>query len=147
VTLAPEGGAHQSITTPSIGLEHPGCVAWEPPFAQDLEWCLLEAARQVGVPGGTSAYVRLTTRPVDQTAACVPEDSVALERRRRHALAGGYRLTDHHPAVEQVTLVGVGAVMPEVLAAAAAAHHPRDRHGDRLPHQSRPRLPLLPVPW
>ena len=33
VTLAPEGGAHQSITTPSIGLEQPGCVAWEPAFA------------------------------------------------------------------------------------------------------------------
>ncbi len=32
VTLAPEGGAHQSITTPSIGLEQPGCVAWEPAF-------------------------------------------------------------------------------------------------------------------
>ena len=41
VTLAPEGGAHQSVTTPSIGLEQPGCIAWEPAFAQDLEWCLL----------------------------------------------------------------------------------------------------------
>lgn len=30
VSLASEGGAHQSITTPSIGLEQPGCVAWEP---------------------------------------------------------------------------------------------------------------------
>ncbi|WP_193608419.1 transketolase-like TK C-terminal-containing protein [Nocardioides lijunqiniae] len=120
VTLAPEGGAHQSITTPSIGLEQPGCVAWEPAFAQDLEWCLLEAARHVGVPGGTSAYVRLTTRPVDQLLARVPEDATALERRRRHAVAGGYRITDLDPATEQVTLVGVGAVMPEVLDAAAA---------------------------
>ncbi|HEY2983269.1 MAG TPA: pyruvate dehydrogenase, partial [Jatrophihabitantaceae bacterium] len=30
VTLAPEGGAHQSIITPSVGLEQPGCVSWEP---------------------------------------------------------------------------------------------------------------------
>ena len=41
VTLAPEGGAHQSVSTPSIGLEQPACVAWEPAFAQDLEWSLL----------------------------------------------------------------------------------------------------------
>ncbi|MGZ4466805.1 MAG: pyruvate dehydrogenase, partial [Nocardioides sp.] len=69
VTLAPEGGAHQSITTPSIGLEQPGCVAWEPAFAPDLEWCFLHAMAQVGVPGGTSAYFRLSTRPVDPALA------------------------------------------------------------------------------
>ena len=32
VTLAPEGGAHQSIVTPSIGIEQPRCIAWEPAF-------------------------------------------------------------------------------------------------------------------
>ncbi|WP_127504666.1 transketolase-like TK C-terminal-containing protein [Actinoplanes solisilvae] len=118
VTLAPEGGAHQSITTPSIGLEQPGCVAWEPAFAQDLEWCLLEAMRHVGVPGGTSAYFRLSTRPIDPALAAVPDDEVLRERRRRQVVAGGYRLTDHAPGTEQVTLVGVGAMMPEVIAAA-----------------------------
>ncbi|WP_235737260.1 transketolase-like TK C-terminal-containing protein [Nocardioides alcanivorans] len=118
VTLSPEGGAHQSITTPSIGLEQPGCTAWEPAFAQDLEWCMLEAMGKVGVPGGTSSYFRLSTRPIDPTAAALPEDPVLLERRRRHAVAGGYRITDHSPASEEITLVGVGAVMPEVLAAA-----------------------------
>ena len=118
VTLAPEGGAHQSITTPSIGLEQPGCIAWEPAFAQDLEWCMLTAMGQVGVPGGTSSYFRLSTRPVDQALSRMPEDAELLERRRRHAVAGGYRVTDHDPAREAVTLVGVGAVMPEVIAAA-----------------------------
>jgi pyruvate dehydrogenase E1 component len=38
VTLGPEGGAHQSVITPSIGIEQPGCVAYEPAFGQDLEW-------------------------------------------------------------------------------------------------------------
>ena len=119
VTLAPEGGAHQSITTPSIGLEQPGCVAWEPAFAQDLEWCLLSAMSQVGVEGGTSAYFRLSTRPIDPVLAQLPVDPAMLERRRRQAVAGGYRLpADHRPAAEEVTLVGVGAIMPEVLAAA-----------------------------
>ncbi|MCW2866247.1 MAG: pyruvate dehydrogenase component [Marmoricola sp.] len=118
VTLAPEGGAHQSITTPSIGLEQPGCVAWEPAFAQDLEWCFLHAMGQVGVPGGTSAYFRLSTRPLDPALARVPQDDALAERRRRQVVAGGYRITDHDPAGEQVTLVGVGAIMPEVLEAA-----------------------------
>ncbi len=124
VTLASEGGAHQSITTPSIGLEQPGCVAWEPAFAQDLEWCLLDAMNHVGIPGGTSAYFRLSTRPVDQAMAALPEDELLLERRRRHSIAGGYRITTHALEDEQVTLVGVGALMPEVLAAAEtlAAH-------------------------
>jgi pyruvate dehydrogenase E1 component len=117
VTLAPEGGAHQSITTPSIGLEQPGCVAWEPAFGQDLEWCFLHAMSQVGVPGGTSAYFRLSTRPLDPALARLPEEPALLERRRRQAIAGGYRITSHDLAAEQVTLVGVGAMMPEVLAA------------------------------
>lgn len=121
VTLAPEGGAHQSITTPSIGLEQPGCVAWEPAFAQDLEWCLLQAMSRVGVEGGTSSYFRLSTRPVDPALARLPTDPLLQERRRQQAVAGGYRLPAEHPAAqEDVTLVGVGAVMPEVIAAADA---------------------------
>ena len=118
VTLAPEGGAHQSITTPSIGLEQPGCVAWEPAFGQDLEWTFLHAMSQVGVPGGTSAYFRLSTRPIDPVLSRLPDEPALLERRRRQAIAGGYRLTSHDLASEQVTLVGVGALMPEVVAAA-----------------------------
>ncbi|MEU8662840.1 transketolase-like TK C-terminal-containing protein [Actinoplanes philippinensis] len=121
VTLAPEGGAHQSITTPSIGLEQPGCVAWEPAFPQDLEWCFLHAMGRVGVPGGTSAYFRLSTRPIDPRLAAVPEDPTLRERRRRQAVAGGYRLpAAHPPRAEDVTLVGAGAIMPEVIEAAAA---------------------------
>ncbi|GAB49141.1 transketolase-like TK C-terminal-containing protein [Mobilicoccus pelagius] len=118
VTLAPEGGAHQSITTPSIGLEQPECVAYEPAFTQDLEWCLLAAMARIGRPDGESAYFRLSTRPVVQALAAVPEDPMLRERRREQAVAGGYRLDDTTPGEEDVTLVGVGAIMPEVLAAA-----------------------------
>lgn len=118
VTLAPEGGAHQSISTPSIGLEQPQCIAWEPAFAQDLEWCMLTAMSKVGIEGGTSSYFRLSTRPIDQALAAMPDDELLVERRRQQAIAGGYRLTQHDPATEQVTLVGVGAIMPEVIAAA-----------------------------
>jgi pyruvate dehydrogenase E1 component len=119
VTLAPEGGAHQSIITPSIGLEQPRCVAWEPAFGQDLEWTLLYALSRLGRPDGTSSYFRLTTRPVNQALAAVPEEPSEREARRRHVLAGGYKLRTA-AARPAVTLVGVGAVMPEVVAAANA---------------------------
>ncbi|HEV7656442.1 MAG TPA: pyruvate dehydrogenase [Mycobacteriales bacterium] len=116
VTLAPEGGAHQSIKTPSIGLEQPGCTSWEPAFALDTEWCLLAALAQLGKPAGSSAYLRLSTRPVDQTLAAVPADPAARERRRKQVVAGAYPLRRvPEPAV---TLVAMGAVVPEVLAAA-----------------------------
>jgi pyruvate dehydrogenase E1 component len=117
VTLAPEGGAHQSIITPSVGIEQPRCIAWEPAFGQDLEWALLHALSLLGRDGGSSSYLRLSTRPIEQTLARVPDDPAARETRRRHVLAGGYRLREAD-RVPDVTLAGMGAIMPEVLAAA-----------------------------
>lgn len=118
VSLAPEGGAHQSITTPSIGIGQPGVVAWEPAFGQDLEWTLLDALGRLGRPGGESAYFRLSTRPIDQELAALPEDVERRERRRRECLAGGYplRRAEGAPAV---SLVAVGVSVPEAAAAAA----------------------------
>jgi pyruvate dehydrogenase E1 component len=116
VSLAPEGGAHQSITTPSIGIEQPGCIAYEPAFAIDTEWCLLACLARLGRPGGSSAYLRLSTRPVSQKLAAVPADPAVRERRRRHAVAGAYRI--RQPDNPQVTIAAMGAVVPEALAAA-----------------------------
>jgi pyruvate dehydrogenase E1 component len=118
VTLAPEGGAHQSIITPSVGLEQPGCVAWEPAFGQDLEWTLLHALGRLGRPDGRSAYFRLSTRPIDQAMAAVPAAADEREQRRRDVLAGGYRLRTAAGTPPAITLVGMGVVLPEVLAAA-----------------------------
>ena len=121
VTLAPEGGAHQSITTPSVGLEQPGCTMYEPAFAIDVEWTLLAALARLGRPGGRSAYLRLSTRPVDQTLAAIPDDPAARERRRRQVVAGGYplRRADGPPAV---TIAAMGAVVPEALGGGRPAH-------------------------
>jgi pyruvate dehydrogenase E1 component len=116
VTLAPEGGAHQSIKTPSIGLEQPNCITYEPAFALDTEWCLLASLGRLGRPDGTSAYLRLSTRPVDQSLAAVPADPAARERRRRQVVAGAYALRRH--AQPTVTLVTMGALVTEALAAA-----------------------------
>ncbi|WAM19549.1 transketolase-like TK C-terminal-containing protein [Rhodococcus sp. JS3073] len=116
VTLAAEGGAHQSIKTPSIGLEQPGCVSFEPAFAIDTEWALLDSISRLGRPDGSSSYLRLSTRPVDQTLANVPSDPAARERRRRQVVAGAYTL--RHADNPVVTLVGMGAMIPDTLAAA-----------------------------
>jgi pyruvate dehydrogenase E1 component len=43
VTLAPEGGAHQSSITASIGMELPGVQLAEPAFATALDWVLCDA--------------------------------------------------------------------------------------------------------
>jgi pyruvate dehydrogenase E1 component len=107
VTLGPEGGAHQSVITPSIGIEQPGCVAYEPAFGQDFEWCFLHALGLLGKPGGTSAYFRLSTRPIDQ----------ALHTgTREEALAGGYKLRKHD--APEVVIAVMGALVPEAIAAA-----------------------------
>jgi pyruvate dehydrogenase E1 component len=116
VSLAPEGGAHQSIITPSVGLEQPRCVAWEPAFGQDVEWALLHALGRLGHLEGTSAYFRLSTRPIDQALAALPEAPADRQRRRLQALSGGYLLRKAAVA-PAVTLVGTGAIMPEVIAA------------------------------
>ncbi len=116
VSLAPEGGAHQSIKTPSIGLEQPGCVSYEPAFAIEVEWTLLDSISRLGRPDGSSSYLRLSTRPVNQALAAVPTDPAARDRRRRQVLAGGYVLRGSQRPT--VTLVGMGAMITETLQAA-----------------------------
>lgn len=116
VTLAPEGGAHQSITTPSLGIEQPGCTTWEPAFALDTEWALLAALSRLGRPDGGSAYLRLSTRPVDQSLARVPTDPAARERRRRQVVAGAYPL--RRTENPRVTIAAMGAMISEALEAA-----------------------------
>ena len=118
VTLAPEGGAHQSINTPSVTMEIPQLTSWEPAFAQDLEWTMLAAIRDIADPSGDSAYFRLSTRPVDQSLAQLPTDPLLRERRRRQVVSGGYRIGDQPASQDEITLVGAGAMMTEVCAAA-----------------------------
>jgi pyruvate dehydrogenase E1 component len=116
VTLAAEGGAHQSIKTPSIGLEQPGCTSYEPAFAAEVEWTLLHSISLLGRPDGRSSYLRLSTRPVRQELAQIPTDPAARERRRRHVVAGAYTLRScAHPSV---CIVAMGAMVTEAVAAA-----------------------------
>ena len=117
ITLAPEGGAHQSTITPSIGLELPGLTYAEPAYAGALDWLLCDGLADLARPGGGSLYLRLTTRPLDQRPFAVATERIGREALRRDVLAGGYRL--HEPdGPAAVVLASCGAVVPESLAAA-----------------------------
>jgi pyruvate dehydrogenase E1 component len=135
VTLAPEGGAHQSTITPSIGLELPGVTALEPAYATALDWLLCDAFGRIasgeptvepsGVVDKGAYYFRLTTRPLDQAPFEAARGRIGDDALRGQVLTGGYRLVDAVADARldrdapEVTLVGTGAVLPEVLAAAA----------------------------
>ncbi|SCG57270.1 transketolase-like TK C-terminal-containing protein [Micromonospora halophytica] len=135
ITLAPEGGAHQSTITASVGLELPGVTFIEPAYAASLDWLLCDALGQIAhgsVPAATAApaedgayYFRLSTRPLDQAPFEAARARISDAVLRRQVVAGAYRLVDAHQAYPHladapvVTLAGSGAVLPEVLAAAA----------------------------
>ncbi|WP_250280216.1 pyruvate dehydrogenase [Frankia sp. Cppng1_Ct_nod] len=92
-------------------------VDWEPAFAQDLAWCTLEAIGRLGRPDGHSTVLRVSPCPLEQALAAIPTQAAGRARRRAQVLAGGYRLRSGGTD-PVVTLVGVGAVMADVLAAA-----------------------------
>ena len=69
-----------------------------PHSARTSSGALLHALARLGRADGTSAYFRLSTRPIDQALARVPEEPAARERRREHVLAGGYRCARHRHA-------------------------------------------------
>jgi len=122
VALGYEGGAHQSIVTPSVGTEMPGLTFRELAFATAVDWALCEAVREVLAPAGGSTYLRLSTRPVDQGPFEALRAEVGDAQLRSDVLAGGYRLVDgaaRVPGGPVVHLVGCGTVLPEVLEAAS----------------------------
>src|SRR5205807_6098822 len=65
VSLAPEGGAHQSVITPGIGVALPAIAYFEPAFAREVEWILPHRLRGLADRTGESLSLRLSTKPVD----------------------------------------------------------------------------------
>jgi pyruvate dehydrogenase E1 component len=120
IMLAPEGGAHQSVITPSIGTELPGVVFYEPAYVRALDWLVCDALARIASGAGDGiAYFRLTTRPLDQGPFEAALERHGEEELRRQVLCGGYRLREPEDGVGPVVhLAASGAVLPEVLAAA-----------------------------
>jgi len=135
VTLAPEGGAHQSTITASVGAELPNLTYVEPAYATEVDWLLCDALSDVSRPDGSSTYLRLSTRPIDQAPFAAAAERLGVERLREQVLAGGYRLiegggadgddggagdgADGNDVRPGVTIVTTGVMAPEAIAAAA----------------------------
>ena len=125
VTLAPEGGAHQSIASPLIGMSQDGLAAFEPAFADELavimEWSFSYLQKDgEGDPDertwlrdetGGSVYLRLTTNPIEQPGKRVDEDF------RQGAIDGAYWLRKPGPSCE-IVIAYQGAVAQEAIKAA-----------------------------
>jgi pyruvate dehydrogenase E1 component len=66
LTLGPEGGAHQSIGTPLIGMSQPGLDSYEPAFADETAVLMAHAFERIQADDGGATYLRLSTRVIDQ---------------------------------------------------------------------------------
>ncbi|KSV64264.1 MULTISPECIES: 1-deoxy-D-xylulose-5-phosphate synthase N-terminal domain-containing protein [Ensifer] len=125
VTLAPEGGAHQSIGTPLIGISQDGLAAFEPAFADELavimEWAFDYMQRDgdndpdertwLRDETGGSVYLRLTTKPLEQPLKRVDDDF------GQGSIDGAYWLRKPGPNCD-VVIAYQGAVADEAIAAA-----------------------------
>jgi pyruvate dehydrogenase E1 component len=124
LTLAPEGGAHQSVGTPLIGLAQDGLAAFEPAFVDELatimDWSFDYLQRDGSAPvddsqwfhdvKGGSVYLRLSTRTIAQ-----PERGID-DAARDAIIAGGYWLKPPAPGA-RLALVYTGAIAPEAIEA------------------------------
>jgi pyruvate dehydrogenase E1 component len=124
VTLAPEGGAHQSIATPLIGMAQDGLASFEPAFVDELAVILRWSFEYMQRSGetepdkltwlrdatGGSVYLRLSTRPVDQ-----PKREIAPDLEEA-ILNGGYWLRKPGPNA-QIVVAYTGALAPEAIEA------------------------------
>ena len=110
IALAPEGGAHQSLTTPMIGLAQPGLTYFEPAHADELAAVMRWAFAHMQAEDGGSVYLRLSTRTLAQPARAMDP---ALEAA---VLEGAYWLAEPEERAE-LALVAAGAVVPEALEA------------------------------
>ncbi len=109
VTLGPEGGAHQSIGSPLIGIGQPGLTYFEPAYVDELAAIMRWSFEHMQAADGGSVYLRLTTRSVQQVERTDPAWEQA-------ALQGGYWLKPPGPGAE-AAIVYAGAIGPEALEA------------------------------
>jgi pyruvate dehydrogenase E1 component len=112
ITLAPEGGAHQSISTPLIGMAQDKLSYFEPAFVDELAEIMRWSFTHMQLPEGGSVYLRLSTRVIEQPAR-------ESEAWKAQLLEGAYW---HVQPVRgaRLAIAYTGALAPEALAAHAA---------------------------
>jgi len=84
LTLAPEGGAHQSLHTPLIGMAQDHLAYFEPAFVDELVEIMRWGFGYMQADDGGSIYLRLSTRPLDQIERTLSEPDVG------QIIDGGY---------------------------------------------------------
>ena len=109
LTLAPEGGAHQSINPPLIAMGQPGLTMFEPAYADELAALMHWSFGHMQANDGGSVYLRLTTRTLVQPMR-------SDDAWRSGTIAGGYWLKAPGAGAE-AAIVAMGALLPEALAA------------------------------
>ena len=112
ISLAPEGGAHQSIGTPLIGLSQPGLLSFEPAFADELSIIMSYGFDYLQMENGGSVYLRLSTRSIEQPHRHIDESL------KTNILKGGYWLKKPGPN-PQLVIVYQGVIANEVIEAAS----------------------------
>ncbi|MEQ9814413.1 MAG: 1-deoxy-D-xylulose-5-phosphate synthase N-terminal domain-containing protein [Azospirillaceae bacterium] len=110
ISLAPEGGAHQSIATPMIGMGQPGLTSFEPAFADEVAAILHWGFGHLQAPDGGAIYLRLSTRPITQVERRMDPDLAG------QVINGGYWLVPPEPGAD-MAIVAAGAMLPEAMAA------------------------------
>ena len=110
LTLAPEGGAHQSIHTPLIGIAQDKLSYFEPAYVDELVEIMRWAFEHMQEPDGGSIYLRLSTRVVDQPERRLSETDIDA------VIAGAYWLVRPAPGAE-LSIVYCGAIAPEARCA------------------------------
>ena len=110
LTLGPEGGAHQSVSSPLIGMGQPGLTYWEPAFADEVRVVLHEAFSAVERAQGGSSYLRLSTRSLEQPDREMSPDLAS------DILAGAYWRRKPADGAE-IAIAYCGAIAPEAMSA------------------------------
>ncbi|MGD9536037.1 MAG: transketolase [Alphaproteobacteria bacterium] len=110
LTLAPEGGAHQSVVEPLVGLGQPGLDFFEPAYGDELAAIMHWGFGHMQAEDGGSLYLRLSTRPVEQPERALTSETAAA------VIAGAYWQVE--PSGDAPLAIAYsGAVAPEALEA------------------------------
>ena len=112
ITLAPEGGAHQSVSTPLIGMGQPGLTSFEPAFADELAEIMSWGFKHMQADDGGSVYLRLSTRQIAQPKREMTSDL-------SDAIRKGAYWRKEPASTKSPVIVYAGAIAPEAEAAAA----------------------------
>ena len=110
ITLAPEGGAHQSFNTQMIGMAQPNLLSFEPAYADELA-CILEwSLTHIQQEQGCSTYLRLSTASIEQPQRTMDEGL------RDNIIKGAYWHKAPQPQARLV-IVYMGVIAPQAMQA------------------------------